>query len=230
MCFSATASFAAGAVLIPVGGVAVARARRSNPAYLLLAAFPLLFGLQQMLEGWLWLSLGAAGGGGASRLAALGFLVFAYLLWLVLTPFAVWRVEPHPGRRRLFLLLAGIGAAYGLSLFLPLLLAPDWLRVALVRGSILYDTRTIYDGVLSRTFLRAVYVGVICGPLLACTAPGVRGFGILVTLSVAVAFLFATHAFTSIWCYLAAGVSAWLLLVILRLPPAGRGAVRPAPR
>lgn len=228
MCFSATASFAAGAVLIPMGAVAMARARRSNPAYLSLASFPLLFGLQQMLEGWLWLSLGTAGG--ASRLAALGFLVFAYLLWLVLTPLAVWRVEPHPGRRRLFLVLAGIGAAYGLSLFLPLLLAPDWLRVALVRGSILYDTRTIYDGVLSRTFLRAVYVGVICGPLLACTAPGVRGFGILVTLSVAVAFLFATHAFTSIWCYLAAGVSAWLLLVILRLPPAGRGAARPAAR
>ena len=229
MCFSATASFAAGAVLIPLGAVAMARAGRSTPSYLLLAAFPVLFGIQQMLEGWLWLSLGDDRGS-ASRPAALGFLFFAYLLWLVLTPLAVWRVEPQPGRRRLFLALAGVGAAYGLSLFLPLLFAPDWLKVTLVRGSILYDTRTIYDGILSRTVLRAVYVGVICGPLLASSAPGVRGFGTLVTLSVVVAFLFATHAFTSIWCYLAAGVSAWLLVTILRLPAAGIGSARPDAR
>ena len=102
--------------------------------------------------------------------------------------------------------------------------------LAALEGWLWRIDQTIYDGVLSRTFLRAVYVGVICGPLLACTAPGVRGFGILVTLSVAVAFLFATHAFTSIWCYLAAGVSAWLLVTILRLPPARIRSARPDAR
>lgn len=118
----------------------------------------------------------------------------------------------------MFLGVTTFGAAYGLSLFAPLLVNPDWLTVDLARGSILYDTRLIYDGAVSKTVLRVTYAGVICLPLLASTAPGVRFFGVLVTLSVLAAFLFATYAFTSIWCYFAAVVSAWIAFMMFRLP------------
>ena len=55
MCFSATASFTAGALLIALGSVTVslAAAPRERP----FAAIPLLFGLQQLIEGGIWLSL-----------------------------------------------------------------------------------------------------------------------------------------------------------------------------
>ena len=54
MCFSATASFSAGTVLTMLG-VATLRATRRK-AEIPFAASPLLFGLQQIVEGLLWLS------------------------------------------------------------------------------------------------------------------------------------------------------------------------------
>jgi hypothetical protein len=95
---------------------------------------------------------------------------------------------------------------------------PDWLSVELARGSIVYDTRLIYGDDVPKTALRVIYAFVICLPLVASTAPGVRTFGVLVTLSVLLAFLVATYAFTSIWCYFAAVVSAYIAFMLFRLP------------
>jgi hypothetical protein len=54
--------------------------------------------------------------------------------------------------------------------------------------------------------------------------PAVRTFGVLVTLSVAVSFRFAAYAFTSVWCYLAAVVSAYVVFMMFRLPRPEDGA------
>ena len=54
MCFSATASFSAGVVLIGLGTLTLRAA--SHPRELLLAAIPLLFGMQQVIEGAIWLT------------------------------------------------------------------------------------------------------------------------------------------------------------------------------
>ena len=56
MCFSATASFTAGAALTAVGGLTVHKSH--GQIELPLALVPLLFGIQQLTEGVLWLSLG----------------------------------------------------------------------------------------------------------------------------------------------------------------------------
>jgi len=55
MCFSATASFGASAVLGVIGIVAVAKAK-TNPQRVF-ATIPLIFSVQQLSEGFLWLSL-----------------------------------------------------------------------------------------------------------------------------------------------------------------------------
>lgn len=223
MCFSATASFVSSAVLIPAGGFSLAQAWRADRRFLTLAAFPALFGVQQVMEGWVWLGT-EAGTGSNPRVAALGFLFFAYVLWPVLTPLAAYFVEKGPVRRKVFLAFAAFGAAFGLSLYAPAAALPDWLEVEVVRGSIVYNTRLVYDGVVSTTVLQGVYVAVVCLPLLASSAPEVRGFGVLVTLSVVVTFLFVTYAFTSVWCYFAAVVSGYVALLMSRLPRhAGRG-------
>ena len=55
MCFSAGASFTAGVVLSAVG---VANHRKAKkPSQRLLALIPFLFGLQQVAEGVLWVTL-----------------------------------------------------------------------------------------------------------------------------------------------------------------------------
>lgn len=55
------------------------------------------------------------------RVAALGFMFFAYLLWPFLVPLAVGRAEPKPERRRICRRFAMVGLLIGLSLYLPLL-------------------------------------------------------------------------------------------------------------
>lgn len=217
MCFSATASFVAGGILIPLGGVALTQAWKTDRRYLLLAAFPALFGIQQVFEGFLWRSMDGPGVP-ASHAAAMAYLLFAYLLWPVLTPLAVFLIEDRTWLRRVFLGVTVFGGAYGLLLFVPLVVNPDWLSVELARNSILYNPQPFYGDLVSNTVLRVIYAAVICLPLLASTAPGVRVFGVLVALSVLLAFLFATYAFTSIWCYSAAVVSAYIAVMMFRLP------------
>ncbi len=54
MCFSATASFSAGAVLLGLGTLTLKSTRHRNE--LPFAAIPLLFAIQQLSEGVIWLT------------------------------------------------------------------------------------------------------------------------------------------------------------------------------
>ena len=85
MCFSATASFVAGTAL-SVLGVATLRTTRSRRE-IAFAAIPLLFGLQQIVEGVLWLSFRFD----APQLnVAMTYLfsLFSHVLWPIFVPFS----------------------------------------------------------------------------------------------------------------------------------------------
>ena len=218
MCFNAASSFVVAAVLVPTGIYTFKSARHGNNRYLLLAAFPLLFGIQQALEGVLWLQLMPGVSGPLQGIAlgsALGFLLFAYLLWPGLVPLAAWRVERRHGRRRLFAVAAVLGGLLGGSLFIPLIPNPDWLQVMVVRGSILYYPRLIYDPYVDREVVRGVYALIVAFPLLFSSDRLVRQFGVLVLGSVIVSALVFGYAFVSIWCFFAAVLSVYLAI---RLP------------
>jgi hypothetical protein len=217
MCFNAAASFAASAVLIPAGIHTLRVARAKDASWLPLAAFPFLFGIQQALEGVLWLALGDPLGRivgvpppAVAPVMALGFLGFAYVLWPTLVPLAARSVEPGPRRRVLFGLLATAGAAGGLFIYLPLLFNPDWLGVGILGGSILYEPKIVLASALSAPLGRGLYALVVLVPLLVSSEPLLRRFGLLVFLSVMLSALAYGYAFVSVWCFFAAMLSAWL--------------------
>ena len=95
MCFSASASFAVAGInaLIGVAILYKKPARHEIP----LASFPLMFALQQFIEGLLWILLPDAPQGTPviSALAIL-FIVFAEIIWPVMTPIAVLMIETAP--------------------------------------------------------------------------------------------------------------------------------------
>jgi len=72
MCFSASVSYSAAAVLVGTGVYAIQQARRLPPPYLMWALVPVLFGLQQAFEGRVWQELDA-GNASAAVPFALGF-------------------------------------------------------------------------------------------------------------------------------------------------------------
>ena len=98
MCFSATASFVAGSALV-VLGVATLRATRRK-VELAFAAIPLLFGLQQLVEGLLWLSFRFDSPELNVAMTYL-FSMFSHVLWPIFVPFAIGLLEPEPWCRKM---------------------------------------------------------------------------------------------------------------------------------
>jgi len=73
-------SFAAGAVLLPVGAYCIGQAIRKNWTYLGLASVPVLFGIQKISEGFVWLGL-QHDNPAWTHAGGLVFLFFALALW-----------------------------------------------------------------------------------------------------------------------------------------------------
>ena len=99
MCFSATASFTAGAVLtvLGVGTLRATRQKREIP----LATIPLLFGLQQIVEGVLWLSFRFDTPQVNVAMTYL-FSMFSHVLWPMFVPFSIGVLDAESwGRERI---------------------------------------------------------------------------------------------------------------------------------
>jgi hypothetical protein len=107
MCFSAEASFASAAALVPVGAYCVRCAIRKNLRFLPLGLTPVAFGAQQAAEGGVWLGLRHGDATGVERMAIV-FLFFALAFWPFWIPFSLLFLE---GGRLGRGLLAGLTAA-----------------------------------------------------------------------------------------------------------------------
>lgn len=60
MCFSPAASFSVGTALLAGGTYATAQAIKKDPRWVPLAAYPVAFGVQQTVEGAVWLDVTAS--------------------------------------------------------------------------------------------------------------------------------------------------------------------------
>lgn len=223
MCFSAPVSFAAAALLLPLGLHTLHRSWQSDRRLLGLAAFPLFFGIQQFIEGLLWLNLGGFYAE-YTRTSALGFLFFVYLVWPMLVPLAARAVEDRPLQRRVLLSVALFTGLLGALLYVPLLSSEARLSVSIVQHSLFYEHRALFDAHWDNWVSRTGYALVVALPFLASRVASLRVFGALITLSLILSALYFDHAFTSVWCFFAAILSMFVLRLIqadARQPSAG---------
>lgn len=98
---------AAGIALLVLGAITVRRA--STKTELPYAAIPMIFGVQQLVEGGLWLALPAQTL--TTHALAIAYLLLSNVLWPILVPVAVWLIEPDAVRRRRMLMPLAAGAA-----------------------------------------------------------------------------------------------------------------------
>ncbi len=217
MCFSATASLVSGTVLIPAGIYCILQARLHSPKFLLIALYPLAFGIQQLFEGAVWLSLDKQID--LLSISAYGFTFFSYFFWLWWVPISVWWLEPVPVRKNIAFCLSIIGFLYGGSLYFPLVLNEQWLHILVVNNAILYEPKLVYDGIISKGWLRVIYASIILIPLLIQSEREVRYFGLIILASVIVTKIFYDYAFISVWCFFAALLSTYIVYM-LRKPSA----------
>jgi len=195
MCFSATASFAAAAGLGAMGAVTLREAKTKSR--IPLAAMPLLFGIQQAVEGVVWISARVPW---LQTTAAFVYVLFSHVLWPFCVPFAVGAIEP-PGRRKTVLkgfLLCGVA----LSL---------WLAAYIVRGPVMASLTTgcvVYQMILPPIpYGLAAYVFVTCFSCLISSHKFIRVLGLAMLGALAIALWAYQQAFYSVWCFFAAILS-----------------------
>jgi len=197
MCFSATASFAAGAYLLGIGTLTLKQPCR--PRELAFAAIPLLFAIQQLSEGVIWLTFQTE----APRLNEAMTQVYSFMshvLWPIYVPVAVLLIEPPGPRRRTLVALVCTGVAVGAFLLYHLVDYPVSSR--LTGQHIQYVSPPHFLAMASTLYLVSTTLS-----LMLSTHPKAKGFGVLTLLSFAVAYGFYTTWFISVWCFFAALLS-----------------------
>ncbi len=227
MCFSAAASFSSAALLVPLGIAAVARSWRDHrPELLPLALMPVVFGLQQGLEGVVWLGLHHGPAAPLLKGGALAYLFFALAFWPIWIPYvalSLWPQQRHWPGRPLLGTLQGAGLVLGIGLWLPLLLQPTRIEPVVLKGSIDYGLTLLMSGGLAES-IRYLYAVVIGLPLLLLPCAWLRSFGVALLASGLVAEWAYRQAFLSVWCYLSALLSVLIVWIIYtkRLPTKGQ--------
>lgn len=202
MCFSATASFVAGSALSAVGVGTIKKAKQKVEVPF--AMIPLLFGIQQIIEGLVWLSF-RFNFLPLNTISTYAYSLFAYVLWPVYVPFAVRLLETMPWRKKLLSLFQVIGIAVAAYLLYFHIQVPVTSQV--INKSIVYAVPHF------ETFWVIVfYFTATCISALFSSHKLVNIFGVLAFTSAIVSYQFYALSFVSVWCFSAAILSTIILL------------------
>jgi hypothetical protein len=223
MCFSATASFGAGAVLGVVGIVAITKAKtRSQKVF---ATIPLIFAVQQVTEGLLWLSLKDEAENSLRSLLTYIYLVFAMGIWPFWISFTVWLLEKDRRRKKIMNFLLAIGTIVAIIVVLVLSLYPVEVMTPLCRTCPVPEAASVADHLhyeftfpatakkLIGVFTVLYIVATIVTPLLS-TIRKMKWLGIVFLVSYLFAVMFYQGYVVSVWCFFAALLSFVVLWII----------------
>ncbi|MGE5266854.1 MAG: DUF6629 family protein [Deltaproteobacteria bacterium] len=203
MCFSATASFVAAAISGTAGAVCLARVRYRGD--LLLAATPLVFAVQQTIEGSLWLNLEHEGFSERSAELTTGFLMLALVFWPIYVPLATLLAEPD--RRRRLWLWASLAAGLCVAVYFFISLGALPRTASIDGGHIVYSS----DPALP-LLIRFFYPAATSLSLMLSSHRVIAVSGVVIFIGSVVSYWMYWNAFTSVWCFFAAIAS---LLVIV---------------
>jgi hypothetical protein len=202
MCFSPEADFTAGVVVAGVGVETLRRVRARRE--LIVGALPLLFGIHQLVEGFVWLGLRGQVSSGLGDAAKEAYVVYAHAVLPVIVPFGFMLLEPDHRRSRWMWPLVCLGLVLGVYLLWQITAYPVGAREE--ARCIDYTTHTPND-----VLIGAIYVVVTCGPALLSSRRHLRWFGVVCLIGVIATALVRVDELTSLWCLYVALVSVLIL-------------------
>ena len=204
MCFSASASFIAGTALTVVGVAALRNTKTKNE--IPFAMIPLLFGIQQLTEGVIWLTFHYD----APLLRLTMTYIysgFSHVLWPMYVPFAMGVLETVRWRKNAIFAFLAAGIPVGLYLLYSIVSRP--LMAEIIGKHIVYASPHFY-----LVPVMVFYLAATCVSCFFSSHGFVRLFGVLALLSFIAAYIVYVNALVSIWCFFAAVLS---LLIYLHL-------------
>ena len=203
MSFSPDADFSAGAVITGVGVATLSRVRTRRE--LIVGALPLLFGIHQLVEGFVWLGLDGEVSSGLGNAAKDAYIGFAHVALPVIVPLGFLLIEPDRRRARWMWPLAGLGLVMGLYLLRQITAYPVGAHED--AHCIDYTTHTPND-----ISIGALYVLATCGPALISSRGYLRWFGLISGLGAIATAVVRVDELTSLWCVYVALVSVLILV------------------
>ena len=204
MCFSATAGFVAGTALSVVGVATIKKAKRK--AELPFATIPLLFGIQQLIEGVVWLSFSNSA---LNVVSTYAYSMFSHVFWPIFVPIAILLLEKDPVRKKILRVFTGVGLAVGI--FLLYFIFQDGIISQVVNKSVLYNSPHLY-----LPLVLTLYVLATCVSFLISSDKIINIIGIVMLASFTIAGLFFSTTFISVWCFFAAILSFIIFIYFYR--------------
>jgi hypothetical protein len=207
MCFSASASFIAGTALTIVGVASISQVRK--PAHLIFASIPLLFGVQQICEGFVWLSLLGSGLSEWHTFSKYAFLIFAQIIWPFWIPLSFLSIERLPERRKILRYFLFAGIAVSLMLTYRLLFSTAVAQIDGCHISYQIDASKILLIVSGIFYIAAIVIA----PFFSSWK---RSIWLAVTnvVSLVVTQVFFEVYLVSVWCFFAAAQSVLVFFIM----------------
>lgn len=197
MCFSATVSFTAGTILLGIGVATLKLAK--HPREWALAGIPLLFAIQQLMEGVIWLSFRYEAPL-LNTVMTQVYSFFSHVLWPIYVPTAVLLIEPLRWRRRVLFWYVVAGVAVGAFLLYYMLVSPIVSQP--IGRHIEYVSPHFFVAVTMSLYLLSTTLSPIFS-----SHRIVNVFGVVALLSAVAAYYFYASWFISVWCFFAALLS-----------------------
>lgn len=210
MCFSATASFVAGTSLSVIG-IATLRETKGK-SEIPFAMIPLLFGVQQLIEGVIWLTF-TQDTPALKQGMTYAYSGFSHVLWPNYVPFAIGVFEIARWRKKALAVFQVAGLAVGLYLLYFIVTRP--VVAEIVSRHIVYVSPHFY---LAPVIV--LYLAATCVSAFFSSHRFVNLFGALSLASFIAAYVVYAKALVSIWCFFAALLSV-LMYVHLRFRSLG---------
>jgi hypothetical protein len=207
MCFSPEASFAGGIIISSIGVATVSKVHK--PSQILFASIPLFFGMQQIIEGTLWISIPNPDYINLQKISTYIFLIMADVVWPVMIPLSVMFMEKNTKKKRIILILLILGITLSMYYSVCLLflnVTPE------ISGYHIHYSTDFPESLAMVAFI--VYLIVTITPLFISSIKRTHILGILMFLSCLITGIFFTQYLISVWCFFAAlisGVIFWIL-------------------
>lgn len=173
------------------------------------AVFPLLFGVQQLVEGGVWLSFGSSIC--VSNAFIYTYLFFSHVFWPAYTPFALLSFEQNPVRKNLLVLLSFIGVATSLFLFTSIISEAN---VNSALACIKHDSIQYFITLAHPHLVVFLYFISTVGSCLVVSNRMINYFGLVLLFSLFASLMLYYNTYLSAWCFFAAILSEGIYLIV----------------
>ncbi|MBL4862665.1 MAG: hypothetical protein JKY09_06585 [Crocinitomicaceae bacterium] len=169
----------------------------------------IFFGIQQFLEGFVWLGVTYEQFPGLLNVSSYGYILFAWIIWPTYIPFTMLKLEHNPVRKKILIVMIFIGVM--VASMLVYVLISDGVNAKVQDCRILYYSGTLYAQL---KLFGIFYIICVILPHLISSVGKMWVLGIINVFSYVLVKMYFNDNVISVWCFFAAISSAVILWII----------------